>query len=155
MPADAKGRSRVMQWLMFQMGGIGPMMGQANVFFRYFPEKIQPAIDRYQAEVKRLFDGAGRPTARTTSTWPATIRSPTSPTGRGCAPQSGPACRFDDLPHLTRWIAQIRARPAVQVGILQPPSKLSGSEEDAEKARRFIEEARKMIVTGAGAPDAE
>ena len=44
-----------MQWLMFQMGGIGPMMGQANVFFRYLPEKIQPAIDRYQAEVRRLF----------------------------------------------------------------------------------------------------
>ena len=48
MPRDAQGRSRVIQWLMFQMGGIGPMMGQANVFFRYFPEKIQPAIDRYQ-----------------------------------------------------------------------------------------------------------
>lgn len=55
MPSDAKGRSRVIQWLMFQMGGIGPMMGQANVFFRYFPEKIQPAIDRYQNESKRLF----------------------------------------------------------------------------------------------------
>ncbi len=55
MPADAKGRSRVIQWLMFQMGGIGPMMGQANVFFRYFPEKIQPAIDRYQGEMRRLF----------------------------------------------------------------------------------------------------
>src|SRR5512134_847770 len=55
MPADFKGRSRVMQWLMFQMGGIGPMMGQANVFFRYFPEKIQPAIDRYHGEVRRLF----------------------------------------------------------------------------------------------------
>jgi GST-like protein len=40
---------------MFQMGGIGPMMGQANVFFRYFPEKITPAIDRYQGECKRLF----------------------------------------------------------------------------------------------------
>ena len=55
MPADAKGRSLVLQWLMFQMAGIGPMMGQANVFFRYFPEKIQPAIDRYQHECKRLF----------------------------------------------------------------------------------------------------
>ena len=41
---------------MFQMGGVGPMMGQANVFFRYFPEKIQPAIDRYQNEVRRLFE---------------------------------------------------------------------------------------------------
>ena len=55
MPADARGRSLVLQWLMFQMGGVGPMMGQANIFFRYFPEKIQPAIDRYHAEVKRLF----------------------------------------------------------------------------------------------------
>ena len=55
MPTDVKGRSRVLQWLMFQMGGIGPMMGQANVFFRYFPEKIQPAIDRYQRESRRLF----------------------------------------------------------------------------------------------------
>ena len=55
MPTDAKGRSRVLQWLMFQMGGVGPMMGQANVFYRYFPEKLQPAIDRYQGESKRLF----------------------------------------------------------------------------------------------------
>jgi len=56
MPSDAKGRSVVMQWLMFQMGGIGPMMGQANVFFRYFPEKLQAAIDRYQNESRRLFE---------------------------------------------------------------------------------------------------
>ena len=55
MPADAKGRSLVLQWLMFQMGGVGPMMGQTNVFFRYFPERIQPAIDRYQNETRRLF----------------------------------------------------------------------------------------------------
>ena len=56
LPTDRRGRSRVIQWLMFQMGGVGPMMGQANVFFRYFPEKIQPAIDRYQNESRRLFE---------------------------------------------------------------------------------------------------
>ena len=56
IPNDAKGRSQVIQWLMFQMGGVGPMMGQANVFYRYFPEKIQPAIERYQKEGRRLFE---------------------------------------------------------------------------------------------------
>lgn len=56
IPSDAKERSQVIQWLMFQMGGVGPMMGQANVFYRYFPEKIQPAIDRYQKEGRRLFE---------------------------------------------------------------------------------------------------
>ncbi|MEK9650343.1 MAG: glutathione S-transferase family protein, partial [Gammaproteobacteria bacterium] len=42
---DPVKKAKVLEWLMFQMGGVGPMMGQANVFFRYFPEKIQPAID--------------------------------------------------------------------------------------------------------------
>src|SRR5690606_18841930 len=56
MPTDPKGRSRVIQWLMFQMGGVGPMMGQANVFYRYAPEKIPYAIERYQREVRRLFE---------------------------------------------------------------------------------------------------
>lgn len=55
IPADPKGRSQVVQWLMFQMGGVGPMMGQANVFYRALEEKIQPAIDRYQNETHRLF----------------------------------------------------------------------------------------------------
>ena len=56
LPTNEPQRSRVMQWLMFQMGGIGPMMGQANVFYRYFPEKLQSAIDRYQNESRRLFE---------------------------------------------------------------------------------------------------
>ena len=56
IPADEKGRSRVVQWLMFQMGGLGPMMGQANVFARYFPEQIPPAIDRYRRESRRLLE---------------------------------------------------------------------------------------------------
>ena len=57
LPTESIARSKVIQWLMFQMGGIGPMMGQANVFFRYWPgEKLQPAIDRYQNEGRRLFE---------------------------------------------------------------------------------------------------
>ena len=56
LPTDVKGRSLVIQWLMFQMGGIGPMMGQANVFYRYAPERIPYAIERYQREVRRLFE---------------------------------------------------------------------------------------------------
>ena len=54
LPREEKARSRVIQWLMFQMGGLGPMMGQANVFYRYFDEKIPAAIDRYQHESLRL-----------------------------------------------------------------------------------------------------
>lgn len=54
LPTDVAGRSRVIQWLMFQVGGVGPMMGQANVFHRYAPEKIPYAIGRYQRECRRL-----------------------------------------------------------------------------------------------------
>jgi hypothetical protein len=80
----------VLQWLMFQMGGVGPMMGQANVFHRYFPEKIQPAIDRYQGESKRLFRVLDA-TWRIMNIWPATTRLPISPTGPGCARMTGRA----------------------------------------------------------------
>ncbi|HZV46562.1 MAG TPA: glutathione binding-like protein [Thermodesulfovibrionales bacterium] len=56
LPTDIKGRSTVIQWLMFQMAGIGPMQGQANVFYRYAPEKIEYAISRYQRETRRLYE---------------------------------------------------------------------------------------------------
>ena len=80
LPIDPVGRAETLSWLMFQMGGIGPMMGQANVFFRYFPEKIQPAIDRYQAEVQRLIMIIS----------PAITPSRTWPTGAGCVRTTGP-----------------------------------------------------------------
>jgi GST-like protein len=54
LPGEIKAKSRVIQWLMFQMGGLGPIMGQANVFFRYFPENIPAAINRYHHEGRRL-----------------------------------------------------------------------------------------------------
>jgi len=56
LPQESHEKSQVVQWLMFQMGGIGPMMGQSNVFFRYFPEKLPAVIQRYQKECRRLFE---------------------------------------------------------------------------------------------------
>lgn len=146
LPQDLKGRSRVLQWLMFQMGGIGPMMGQANVFFRYFPEKIQPAIDRYQGEVKRLFrvlNGqladheylAGDYSIADIANW-AWVRT-----------HRWSGVEVDDLPHLRRWIDALRARSAVQRGIERPPSSMDSSG-DEDKARQFAEDARKMVEMG-------
>jgi glutathione S-transferase/GST-like protein len=146
MPADAQGRSLVLQWLMFQMGGIGPMMGQANVFHRYFPEKIPAAIDRYQGESKRLFrvlDGrlrdheflAGDYSIADIANW-AWVRT-----------HSWSGVDLDGLPHLQRWLAQVGARPAVQRGILLPPSRIDRNASD-EQTEQFAAEARKMLETG-------
>ncbi|MCU0757234.1 MAG: glutathione S-transferase N-terminal domain-containing protein [Xanthomonadales bacterium] len=148
MPLDAKGRSRVLQWLMFQMAGVGPMMGQANVFFRYFPEKIQPAIDRYQGEVRRLFGvldahladheylaGAYSIADIATFPWVRTWRWSGVP--------------IDDFAHLRRWLAAIRARPAVQRGLERPPSPLKLDEEvNAADLQAFVQGARVIVETG-------
>jgi GST-like protein len=147
MPQDVKGRSRVLQWLMFQMGGIGPMMGQANVFFRYFPQKIQPAIDRYQGESKRLFrvlDGhlknqeylAGDYSIADIANW-AWVRT-----------RRWSGVEIDDLPHLKRWLDAIGQRPAVQKGIMIPPSSMDLSKDDPQSAKKFAEDALKMVETG-------
>lgn len=127
LPTDVRGRSRVIQWLMFQMGGLGPMMGQANVFYRYMPEKIQPAIDRYQNESKRLLtvlDGhlkhneylAGDYSIADIANfcWARTYQ--------------WPGLEINDLPHLQRWLDSIQQRPAVQRGLTVPEVERSPAE---------------------------
>ena len=147
MPTDVQGRSRVLQWLMFQMGGIGPMMGQANVFYRYFPEKIQPAIDRYQGESKRLFrvlDSrlaeheylAGDYSIADIANW-AWVRT-----------HRWSGVDMDDLPHLKRWRNAIRARPPVQRGIEQPAATMDLERDGDTGAKRFAEDARRIVETG-------
>lgn len=151
LPKDVAGRTKVIQWLMFQMGGIGPMMGQANVFYRYFPEKIQPAIDRYQGESKRLFRVLDTHLANheflagdysiadmANFAWVRTHR------------WSG--VEIDDLPHLQRWLQAIRQRPAVERGLHAPPSDLELRRDGSEAAQKFAEEARKMVEMGKAAP---
>jgi GST-like protein len=119
MPSDPKGRSLVLQWLMFQMGGIGPMQGQANVFFRYFPEKLQGAIDRYQHETRRLYEVldtrlqsveflAGEYSIADIATFPWV---------RG---YEWSGVSVEGLTALQRWMATLEARPAVQRGLQIP-----------------------------------
>jgi GSH-dependent disulfide-bond oxidoreductase len=135
LPTDVKGRSRVLQWLMFQMGGVGPMMGQANVFTRYFPEHLPAAIDRYRRESRRLFevlDGhlagheylAGDYSIADIANW------------SWVHIHEWPGVSVDGLPHLQRWLDQIAARPAVQRGLQRPPRQ--NAEEQVQKARSIL-----------------
>ena len=115
LPTDVKGRSLVIQWLMFQIGNLGPMMGQANVFFRYAPERIPYAIDRYHREVRRLFEVldtrladheylAGDYSIADIANWSWVRGYKWSGVG------------IDGLDHLRRWLDTIAARPAVDRG---------------------------------------
>lgn len=119
MPQDLQQRYTVIQWLMFQMGGIGPMMGQANVFYRYFPEKIQPAIDRYQNESKRLLKVldtrlAGREYLCDTFSIADIANWCWARTHQWSGVDVG------DLPHLQAWIKRLDARPGCARGLLVP-----------------------------------
>jgi GST-like protein len=119
LPKDPKGRSVALQWLMFQMGGIGPMQGQANVFFRYFPEKLQGAIDRYQHETRRLYEvlDTRLQDVEFLADEYSIADIATYPWVRGHE-WSGVA--VDGLSALQRWMATMAARPAVQRGLLVP-----------------------------------
>ncbi|WP_035056235.1 glutathione S-transferase family protein [Andreprevotia chitinilytica] len=134
LPTDPKKRSQALQWLMFQMGGVGPMMGQANVFYRYFPEKIPAAIERYQHEGRRLFEVlnghlatheflADEYSIADIATWPWVRIHDWS------------GIPIDGLDHLQAWMARMAARPACQKGILLPPS-----------APRDTSEVNKMVM---------
>ena len=138
---DPQERSVAVQWLMWQMGGLGPMMGQLNVFSRYFPEKIPAAIDRYTRESYRLFRVmearlatvpylAGRDYGvADMAAWPLV------------AIHDWPGLSLDDYPNLARWHGEIAARPAVIAAQQVPPRQT----DTAEGARRTVESARSIL----------
>ena len=135
LPTDVKGRSRVIQWLMFQMGGIGPMMGQANVFVRYFPEKIPAAIDRYLRESRRLFEVLDGHLAD--NEWLAGDYSIADIANWSWVHiHEWPGIDISGLDHLQRWMAAVAARPAVQRGVAAPPRQ--DPEEQVRKARSIL-----------------
>jgi GST-like protein len=134
LPGEEKARSQVIQWLMFQMGGVGPMMGQANVFYRYFEEEIPAAIHRYQHEGQRLLGVldkqlAGRQyicgeySIADIATWPwATTHN-----------WSG--IDIEGLVNLEAWLERMAERPAVAKGRNIPER---GSRSDTTKAGQSI-----------------
>ena len=138
LPTEVKGRSLVVQWLMFQMGGIGPMMGQANVFYRYAPERIPYAIERYQREVRRLLEVldtrlaeneflAGDYSIADIANW-SWVRG-----------YKWSGVTLDGLVHLTRWLDAIGKRPAVQRGVDVPePVDLEAMLRKADEARAKV-----------------
>jgi glutathione S-transferase len=146
IPSDRAGRSRVVQWLMFQMGGIGPMMGQANVFYRYFPEKIQPAIDRYQNECRRLFEVLDGRLGR--SEWLAddySIADIANWSWVRTYKWSG--VDISGLDHLRRWMDAMTARPACQAGVKVPFEIPSLADDAAQQdAEEFAKGARTLLT---------
>jgi GST-like protein len=134
LPTDKKGRSLVIQWLMFQMAGIGPMQGQANVFYRYAPEKIDYAINRYKRETKRLYTVldtrlqdheflADEYSIADIAAWPWVYIHDWS------------GVDIEDLPNLKRWLEKIGKRPAVERGKNVPKSRETSVDEEEAKRR--------------------
>ncbi|WP_373083659.1 glutathione S-transferase family protein [Zhongshania sp.] len=143
LPTDAKGRAIVMQWLMFQMGGVGPMMGQANVFFRYFPEKIPAAIDRYQNESRRLFEVLDKRLSE--SQWLAKDYS-IADIANWCwvRTHKWSGVSIDGLDHLGRWLNTMREQPGMQKGI-EVPFSLDNLLEDKDAQKKFTDNANKLL----------
>jgi len=136
LPIDPKKRSEVIQWLMFQMAGVGPMMGQANVFYRYFPEEIPSVISRYQNESRRLFEVLdtrleGREylcddySIADIATW-SWVRT-----------HGWSGVSIDGLDNLARWLDTMAARPACVKGVQVPqPPKITP--DDFAKGAKLI-----------------
>lgn len=145
LPTEAGPRARVLSWLMFQMGGVGPMMGQANVFYRYFPEKIQAAIDRYQNEGRRLFEVLDRGLSESGTGWLADDYS-LGDIANWCWVRihEWSGISVDGLDHLQDWMHRMSERPACQKGIAVPaPITLP---EGDDRSEEIVKQAQSMVT---------
>ena len=143
IPQDTAKRYKVMEWLMFQMGGIGPMMGQANVFYRYFPEKLQPAIDRYQNEGRRLFEVLDKQLKD--NEWLAGDYS-IADIANWCwvRTHKWSGISTDCLENLERWKNAMYEQPGMQAGI-KVPVKVENLLKSEKDTKAFAKDAAKMV----------
>jgi GSH-dependent disulfide-bond oxidoreductase len=117
MPKSDRARYEVLQWLMFQMGGVGPMLGQAHHFRMYAPEKIEYAIDRYSNEAKRLYGVIDRRLARSAWLGGAEYSIADIATFPWLRSWQNQGVVLSEYPHLQAWFDKIAARPAVERGV--------------------------------------
>lgn len=132
-----RGKIEVVQWLMWQMGGLGPMLGQNHHFNRYAPEKIQYAIDRYVNETNRLYGVLDRRLEGREF-----IAGDYSIADMACYPWIVPhelqGQRLEDFPNLRRWFEAIRKRPATVTAYDKGKAVSESSREMSEEQRRVL-----------------
>ena len=113
IPADLRGRIEVMQWLLWQMSGLGPMLGQNHHFSRYAPEPIPYAIDRYRQETERLYSVLDhRLQQREFIAGPYSIADIAS--YPWIVPHARQGIKLEEFPHVKRWFDTVGTRPAVK-----------------------------------------
>lgn len=117
LPTEARARYDVLQWLMFQMGGVGPMLGQAHHFRLYAPEKIAYGIDRYTNEARRLYGVIERRLAQAAFLAGDDYSIADIATFPWLRSWQNQGVELSDYPHLQKWFEAIAARPAVQRGV--------------------------------------
>ena len=117
LPATDRARYEVLQWLMFQMGGVGPMLGQAHHFRIYAPEKIEYAINRYSNEAKRLYGVMDKQLARSRYIAGAEYSIADIAIFPWLRSWKNQGIDWNDYPHLKGWFDEVAARPAVQRGV--------------------------------------
>ena len=117
LPTSDRAKFEVLQWLMFQMGGVGPMLGQNHHFRLYAPEKIEYAINRYTNEAKRLYGVLDRRLAESKFLAGAQYSIADMATFPWLRNWQNQGVALDDYPHVKKWFEGIAARPAVQRGV--------------------------------------
>ena len=117
LPEGLRERWEVLQWLMFQMGGVGPMLGQAHHFRIYAPEKLPYAIERYTNEAKRLYGVLDRRLAKSRYIGCNEYSIADIATFPWLRSWKNQGIAWSDYPHLKGWFDEIAARPAVARGV--------------------------------------
>jgi GSH-dependent disulfide-bond oxidoreductase len=117
LPADTRGKYQVLEWLMFQMGGVGPMLGQTHHFRIYAPEKIPYAIDRYTNEARRLYGVMNKRLGQSKYLGGASYGIADIAVFPWLRSWKNQGIDWADFPHLKGWFDEIAARPAVQRGV--------------------------------------